>query len=79
MDSNRPHSSYIRLPTHQHVVDEYQQKKIMNSVTIFLIISAVLITTVAANAFETISDDDLVERIKSNEYFIVLFCKYELI
>lgn len=49
----------------------------MNSVTIFSIISAVLITTVAANTFETISDDDLVERIKSSEYFIVLFCKYD--
>lgn len=51
----------------------------MNSATIFSIISAVVIATVAANSFETISDDDLVERIKSNEYFIVLFCEYEFI
>lgn len=49
----------------------------MNSVTNFLIVLAVLITTASANSFETISDDDLVERIKSNEYFVVLFCKYE--
>lgn len=73
------HSSNIGLPTHQHVAGWVSTNKIMNSVTIFSIISAVLITTVAANSFETISDDDLVERIKSNEYLIVLFCKYEFI
>lgn len=47
----------------------------MKSVSIFFLITFAVSITTAANTFETISDDDLVERIKTNEYLIVLFCK----
>lgn len=47
----------------------------MNRATIFFLIIFAVLNIIAANSFETISDDDLVERIKTNEYFIVLFCK----
>lgn len=46
----------------------------MKGVPIFFITSAILIAT-AVGAFETISDDDLVERIKTTEFFVALFCK----
>lgn len=46
----------------------------MKQLIVLIITSAIMITT-AENSFETISDDDLVERIKTNEFFIVLFCK----
>lgn len=43
--------------------------------SIFFVAISVIVITTAANTFETISDDDLVERIKANEFVIVLFCK----
>lgn len=36
---------------------------------------ALIVIESATATFETISDDDLVERIRSNEFVIVLFCK----
>lgn len=37
---------------------------------------AAIVITEATTTFETISDDDLVERIRANEFVIALFCKW---
>ncbi|XP_055296942.1 thioredoxin domain-containing protein [Sitodiplosis mosellana] len=43
--------------------------------SIFFVAIFVIAITTAATTFETISDDDLVERIKANEFLVVLFSK----
>lgn len=46
-------------------------------IQVFLVTLSLIKTATSTYAFETISDDDLVERIKSNEFVIVLFCKFK--
>ncbi|XP_031625070.1 thioredoxin domain-containing protein [Contarinia nasturtii] len=43
--------------------------------SIFFVTILTIVLTSATNTFETISDDDLVDRIKSNEFVIVFFAK----
>lgn len=45
---------------------------------VFIVAISAIVITEATNTFETISDDDLVERIKSNEFVIALFCKWNV-
>lgn len=42
----------------------------------FTIAIAAIVISEATTTFETISDDDLVERIRANEFVIALFCKW---
>lgn len=46
------------------------------SLSNLLVSICIIAIATASNTFETISDDDLVEKIKSNEFFIALFCKW---
>lgn len=65
---------HINHETRSYCVNGFSLKGIMQTQIIFLILSAVWICT-TATSIEAISDDDLVERIKTSDFFVVLFCK----
>lgn len=47
------------------------------SVVVFLAIASLAICTSSAGGLNAIGDDELVEQIKSNEFLIVLFSKFD--